>query len=39
MIQQRMDSNWQSEDRRPEPAILLTVVLGLAIATFLATVM
>lgn len=37
-MMQRLDYNWQREDRRVEPAIILTVILGVAIATFLASI-
>lgn len=36
MIQDKWDDDWQRTDRRFEPTIVLTLALGLAIATFLA---
>ncbi len=37
MIPERWHSDWQREERRFEPAIVLTLTLGMAIAAFLAT--
>jgi hypothetical protein len=32
------DGNWQQEERRLEPAIILTLTLGMGIAAFLAII-
>lgn len=36
-MMEKLDYNWQREDRRLEPAIILTLMLGVAVAAFLAS--
>jgi hypothetical protein len=38
MIDGKWEHNWQEDERRFEPAIVLTLTLGMAIAAFLAMI-
>jgi len=37
MVEDKWQDDWQRQEKRFEPAIILTLTLGMAIAIFLAT--